>query len=77
MLQLKDLNLARKYSGVRGAKHTASEIAGQPKLWRWHHQGFTTVWWGLQQYNISLRRVKFCTVVRLQVLIFTNNIWRV
>ncbi|MDQ6764013.1 MAG: SIS domain-containing protein [Bacteroidota bacterium] len=34
MLQLKDLNLAREYSGVRGAKHTASEIAGQPKLWK-------------------------------------------
>lgn len=34
MLQLKDLNFAREYSGVRGAKHTASEIAGQPKLWK-------------------------------------------
>ena len=34
MLQLKDLNLVREYSGMHGAKHTASEIAGQPKLWK-------------------------------------------
>ncbi len=34
MLQLKDLTLAQEYSSVIGAKHTAKEIAGQPKLWK-------------------------------------------
>jgi tagatose-6-phosphate ketose/aldose isomerase len=34
MLQPKDINLTREYNGVKGAKLTASEIAGQPKLWK-------------------------------------------
>lgn len=33
MLQINQLNLIQEYSSARGAKHTAKEIAGQPKLW--------------------------------------------